>query len=105
MKAYKLFRVKKSGEITSLFINKKNTLKIGEWLDAYPYPTKGYTFRPYWHCVESIDNVKHLSLKNRKWFEVEIEDYKILLRSEYMGGKWLLAKRIKIIGEINPEKI
>ena len=100
MTAYKLFRIKKCGDITSLFINKTRPLKVGEWMDAEPHLTNGYTFRPYWHCVGNMDKVKHLSTKNRKWFEVEIEDYETLLRSEHMGGLWYLAKRIKIIKEV-----
>jgi hypothetical protein len=53
--AWKLFRKLKSGEITSLFINKKEPLKLDEWLEAKPYPTKGFSFRPYWHCSMSSD--------------------------------------------------
>ena len=39
---YKLFRELKSGEITSLFINKSEQLKRNVWLEANCYPTKGY---------------------------------------------------------------
>ena len=41
MKAYKLFRVLKSGEITPLFINKTKRLPIGEWMPAEAHRTKG----------------------------------------------------------------
>lgn len=34
MIAYKLCRVLKNGEITSLFINKKKRLPIGEWFES-----------------------------------------------------------------------
>lgn len=49
--AYKLFRELKSGEITSLFINKKVKLPFNEWLEAESYPTKGFAVRPGWHCT------------------------------------------------------
>lgn len=45
--SYKLFRVLKSGEITSLFINKKERLQKGIWLEAKSYPTDGYKLRPF----------------------------------------------------------
>ena len=35
--------------ITSLFINKSERLEHNEWLEAKPFPTKGYKFRPHWH--------------------------------------------------------
>ncbi|MDA3780693.1 MAG: hypothetical protein PF487_10815 [Bacteroidales bacterium] len=37
--AYKLFRQLKSGEITSLFINKKRKLPTMEWMDSENIPT------------------------------------------------------------------
>lgn len=62
--AYKLFRQLKSGDITSLFINKTERLEKNKWLQAKPYPTDGYKFRPYWHCTEK-PQAPHLSLKGR----------------------------------------
>ena len=96
MIAYKLFRLLKSGEITSLFINKKAILKRGVWLEAEEYPTNGYKFRPYWHCTEK-PVAPHLSERGRVWIKVEIEDYKEMIRPEHQGGKWYLAKKIKIL--------
>ena len=104
MIAYKLFRIKKYGHITSLFINKGRVLKIGEWLESEEFPTQGYKFRPYWHCT-SRPTAPHLSMKGRKWFAVEIKDYIRLERPKSQGGLWLLAKKMKIIGEINDEKV
>lgn len=96
MVAYKLFRVLKSGEITSLFINKKVRLQYDVWLDAEEHPTKGFKFRPYWHCTEK-PIAPHLSEKGRIWLKVEIEEYEIFDRPENQGGKWFLAKKIKIL--------
>lgn len=96
MIAYKLFRKLKNGEITSLFINKTRRLPYNEWLEAEEFPTKGYAFRPFWHCTH-LPNAPHLSEKNRVWLRVEMEDYEEIQRPESQGGKWFLAKRIKIL--------
>lgn len=97
MRAYKLFRRLKNGEITSLFINKKRKLPLGEWLEAECHPTAGYTIRPSWHCTAN-PIAPHLSQKGRVWAEVEIEDYQELKRPESQGGLWYLAKRMRIVG-------
>ena len=99
MIAYKLFRVLKDGNITPLFINKKFRLPIGEWLEAESHPTKGYTYRPFWHCT-SQPIAPHLSNKGRAWYKVEIEDFTEQKRPEIQGGLWFLANRMKIIGEV-----
>lgn len=96
MIVYKLFRKLKSGEITSLFINKKERLEKNKWLEAKSYPTNGYKVRPYWHCTEKPE-APHLSEKDRVWLRVEIEDYEVFERPEHQGGKWYLAKRMKIL--------
>ncbi len=72
MIAYKLFRVLKNGEITPLFINKKQRLPIGEWLEAESHRTKGYTYRPFWHCTHQ-PCAPHLTTAGRRWYKVEIE--------------------------------
>lgn len=96
MVAYKLFRKLKDGSITSLFINKTQKLPLDVWLNAESYPTKGYALRPFWHCVDKIENVKHLSIKNRVWAEIEMLDYTTMKRPKNQGGIWYLAKQIKI---------
>ena len=77
--SYKLFRQLKSGEITSLFINKKERLQKGVWMEAQEFPTKGFKFRPFWHCTEKPE-APHLSEKNRVWLKVEMEDFEIFER-------------------------
>lgn len=94
--SYKLFRVLKSGEITSLFINKTERLKKGEWLEAKSYPTDGYKLRPFWHCTAN-PIAPHLTEKGRVWLKVEMEDFEEFNRPAFQGGKWFLAKRIKIL--------
>ena len=96
MLAYKLCRILKNGEITSLFINKKKRLVFNEWLEGENYPTKGFAVRPFWHCT-SEPIAPHLSEKNRVWVVVFMDEYSEYLRPESQGGKWFLAKRIKLI--------
>ena len=96
MIAYKLFRVLKNGDITSLFINKRVRLSYDKWLIAESFPTKGYLLRPFWHCT-SEPIAPHLSEKGRIWLKVEIEDYEVYNRPESQGGVWYLANKIKIL--------
>ena len=97
MKAFKLFRVRKDGTIGSLFINKKMIIPQGVWLPAQSFPTKGYKLRPFWHCVPKAE-APHLSVNNRRWFEVEIKDWEQLDRPTTQGGTWYLAKKLKVVG-------
>jgi hypothetical protein len=83
MIAYKLCRKLKSGDITSLFINKKRKLPYNIWLEAECYPTKGFSVRPFWHCT-SFPIAPHLSMKNRVWVLVEMEEYEEFQRPEIM---------------------
>ena len=99
MRAYKLLRVLKDGSITPLFINKSKKLPIGEWIEAESHPTKGYKYRPFWHCT-SEPKAPHLSLKGRDWYEVEMDTFSGYDRPESQGRQWYLAQRIKIIRKI-----
>ena len=99
--AYKLFRVLKSGEITSLFINNKIRLPYDEWMESKTYPTKGFALRPGWHCTAQ-PIAPHLKMKlssgeERVWKKVVMEDFKEVQRPENQGGLWYLANKIKII--------
>jgi hypothetical protein len=101
--AYKLFRQLKSGEITSLFINKSRKLPYREFMDAENYPTNGFAERPGWHCTEK-PNAPHLKMKLksgeiRVWKKVMIEDYTEFKRPENQGGMWYLAKRMMILDD------
>jgi hypothetical protein len=98
---YKLFRKLKSGEITSLFINKKEKLPHDEWLEAKSYPTKGFAFRPYWHCTEK-PYAPHLKMElangeKRIWKKLLMEDFIENPRPDNQGGMWYLANKIKIL--------
>lgn len=96
MFAYKLCRKKKNGDITSLFINKKEPLEFNKWLKAECYPTKGYKVRPFWHCTGSPE-APHLSTNGRVWVKVEIDSYEEFKRPSNQGGIWYLAKYIKLL--------
>jgi len=99
MKAYKLVRKLKDGSLAPLFINKKIRTPIGEWLNAEYHPTKGYKPRKGWHCTLT-PNAPHLSMKDRVWVEVEVEDFEYHKRPESQGGMWVLAQRMNVIKEL-----
>ena len=99
MIAYKLVRKMKDGSLAPLFINKKLRLPIGEWLEAENHPTPGFAIRAGWHCCFK-PVAPHLKETGRTWIKVEIEDYSKYKRPESQGGAWLLANRMKVLGEI-----
>ena len=98
MKAYKLIKVRKNGTLGPLFINRRQILPIGEWLDAEEHPTKGYKYRPGWPTTATPD-APHLSMKVRAWYEIEIEDFEEFSSPKSQGGIWLIAKRMKVVKE------
>jgi hypothetical protein len=100
MTVYKLFHVRKDGSIGSLFINRSVRLPVGKWLAAEDHPTKGYAFRPGWHCTFKPD-APHLSTRGRRWFRVEIKGYTIHLRPLSQGGLWYTANQMRIIGPVS----
>ena len=102
MVAYKLVRLKKNGDITSLFINKQKSLKLGEWLPAESFPTKGFAYRPQWHCTAEM-TAPHLTEKGRVWVELEMKDFVEFPRPKLQGGMWYLANNIKINKIINDD--
>ena len=96
MKAYKLVRLMKDGSLSSLFIDKKQRLPVGKWLESECIPTKGFAIRPGWHCTK-FPVAPHLSIKGRIWVQVEIENYEELHRPISQGGIWYLANKMRII--------
>jgi len=99
MIAYKLFRKRKDGSYGPLFINRKQRLRAGTLYDAEEHPTKGFAFRPGWHCC-AAPNAPHLSTKNRVWCRVSIGGYTEHQRPESQGGLWYTAEFMKIWGEV-----
>lgn len=99
MLAYKLLSKKKDGSIGPLFINVKQRLKIGEWVNAENHPTKGYTVRQGWHTL-ATQEAPHLSKKGRVWCLVEIDQYEEMKRPLNQGGIWYLAQKMRVIEEL-----
>ena len=96
MKAYKLLRLRKDGSLGPLFINQKQRIPLGEWLEAEDHKTKGYAHRPGWHACEK-PVAPHLKMNGRIWCEVEIDNYEELKRPESQGAKWYISKKMKIV--------
>ena len=92
-------RLRKNGTLGSLFINRRNVIPIGVWLEAEDHPTKGYAHRPGWHCTFKPE-APHLSTKDRVWVKVEVEDYAVFERPMSQGGKWILANKMKVVSII-----
>ncbi len=104
MIAYKLFRLKKNGAITPLFINKTKEIPFDVWMDAEFHPTNGFAKRPGWHCG-SLPQAPHLTEKGRVWCEVEIEDYYGFGRPKNQGGFWLIANRMQVIRMLDDDNV
>ena len=100
MIAYKLFRKRKDNSLGSLFINRKQKLYLDIWYKAENHPTKGYKERYGWHCCGE-PKAPHLSMKDRYWYKVEIEDYQGLKRPLSQGGLWYIANEMRIIEKIS----
>lgn len=100
IRAFKLLRKRKDGSLGPLFINKRQIITPGVWMDAEAHRTKGFAFRPGWHCAPA-PFAPHLSLKGRVWCAVLIDDFRELVRPDIQGGAWLLANRMCVIGEIS----
>ena len=99
MIAYKLLKERKNGTIGPLFINQRQVIPIGEWIEAEDHPTKGYAHRPGWHATHKPE-APHLSMKNRAWYKIEIEDFYEHPRPEHQGGKWFIANRMKVLEKV-----
>lgn len=99
MKAYKLLKVRKDGSLGSLFIDARARLPVGEWMPAKPHSKRGYAFRPGWHCLAKPE-APHLSKSGRRFWEVEIGEFEVFFRPASQGGKWFLAKWMKLVREV-----
>ena len=109
MKAYKLLRKLKDGNLYPLFINKRDSTPIGVWMDAECHPTKGFAVRKGWHCCFT-PYAPHLAMQlssgeQRVWVEVEVEEFSSYDRPESQGGAWILAQRMKIIRELSEAEV
>lgn len=94
--AYKLLRVRQDGTLGPLFINQRQRIPLGVTLQAEAHRTKGFAFRPGWHCTHQ-PVAPHLSEKGRVWCEVEIGDFTEFSRPEHQGGLWFLANQMRVL--------
>lgn len=102
MIAYKLLKQRKDGSLGPLFINQKQRIPIGAWLEAEDHPTKGYAHRPGWHCCLSPD-APHLSMKGRVWCLVEASEVYEHERPKNQGGVWIIAEWMKVVKILKEE--
>ena len=100
MRAYKLIRKRKDGTYGPLFINRRQRIPIGVWLEAEDHPTKGYARRPGWHTLAQPIAPHLKMMEGRVWVEVEIENYTANRRPECQGGIWFLANKMKVLREL-----
>ena len=93
--AYKLFRLRKDGTLGPLFIGASMRVPVGRWVKAKALRTKGFAYRPGWHCC-ATPNAPHLSKKGRVWCKVTIRDFREHRRPEAQGGLWYTAQWLRV---------
>lgn len=79
-KGFKLFEMDTDNNLYPLFIDKKTTYPIGEWIQAENHPTKGFATRPGLHVGQicsapwlmSADGT-YKSQRSKKWKRVWCE--------------------------------
>lgn len=94
--AYKLVTLRVNGTLGPLFIGKSQILPIGKWITSEEKPTKGFAFRPGWHCCEK-PLAPHLTKKGRVWCKIAITGVTEHIRPKSQGGLWYTAKKMKIV--------
>ena len=99
MIAYKLLHKRKNGTLGPLFIGRKKVIPVGVWVKAEDIPTKGFAHRPGWHTTKS-PIAPHISMKDRVWCKVEIEDFYEFKRPKSQGGIWYISNAMKILEEL-----
>ena len=92
---YKLFRLRKDGTLGPLFINRKQVIQAGEWLEAQLFPTPGFAVRFGWHACAQM-SAPHLSKKGRVWCRVRLYDITANHRTGSQGGLLYTARYLKV---------
>lgn len=57
---FKLFEMNSDGEFFPLFIDKNNSIPLGEWIPAGYHPTKGFAARGGWHIGADVPDAPWL---------------------------------------------
>lgn len=100
MIAYKLFRLRVDGTLGPLFINRSQVVPTDKWLWYGKHETKGFAFRPGWHCcaAPSAPHLKENPAQGRRvWARVEVRYVEEFKRPANQGEVWFLAKRMKVL--------
>ena len=93
---FKLLHLRKNGTLGPLFINCRQVIPIGVWLQAECHPKKGYALRPGWHATATPD-APHLSMKDRVWARVDLHNVTEWKRPRSQGGMWWLAEHMCVL--------
>lgn len=106
---YKLFRIRKDGTLGPLFINAKQRIPMDQWLEAettHLPPKSTWKVRPGWHICHK-PYAPHLTstVTPRVWCKVLYHEATELPRPERLGGNWILAKYIKVLGILEPNQV
>jgi len=106
MKAYKLMRLTKKGELKPLFIPYSGKIQQGIYYAAEFNPKKGFAPRKGWHCT-LLPSAPHLkmNLKSgecRVWVEVNVLGADLYDRPKSQGGTWVLASWMKVVRILTP---
>ena len=100
MIAYKIVRKRKDGTYGPLYINRKLRMEPMVTYRAEEHPTKGYAYRPGFHCV-LVPKAPHIKMKpDRVWVVVSIMPTEYFDRPDSQGGLWALASHMTILGEL-----
>lgn len=99
-------RQRKNGTLGSLFIGRSEIIPVGRWLHAKAIRTKGFAYRPGFHCCASPFDAPHLkrelaSKEQRVWCLCAIQDWYTMPRPENQGGFWYIADLLKILAITN----
>jgi hypothetical protein len=97
MTVYKLMKQRKDGTLGPLFINSSQCIPLGSWLKAESHQTKGFAYRPGFHCT--LTPKSHIMEKpGRVWVRVRVKNYK-LINKPNSTDQWVLAQQM-IVDEV-----
>lgn len=97
MIAYKLVRRRKNGTYGPLFIDRRSEYPIGTWVRAEPHRTKGFAYRPGFHCTLKPEAPHLKQGPDRVWLKVEVRGTEYFDRPPSQGGRWVLAQHLRVI--------
>ena len=93
--AWKLFTLRKDGTIGPLFVNRRQRIPTGLWIDAEAHHPGHLKFRPGWHCAHA-KLAPHLVKYGRQWRRVKIMQFDVHKKPKCQGGLWYVAQRMYV---------